>query len=514
MTPVHCPDAGTAPLVDGASRIEALARKGRRLEALCALAETSDRQLTMDGLARALHGRKDLLGCADLQQYYSILGHGFTMTLELSRALRWYRRAGDREGVRRLHRLGVLLGRRSLVDEIEPLLEPGQRLQRDARRAFLLERALPSVKVGGDVDQGFWVDEEELAQIAGELGEEPAPLMARAARQMLDLGSRSLAKLLVLARLGEDEALLGQVEPAIGAAMGCPRARLTEVLEEHLEAHGGRIADVIQRGDVHDHNPLSATLWLVERRGRQVVFKENLRLPVDFSRVDGYSAEREVLESVAGLAHVARLLEVVSLHHHELLVLERAPGYPLARHTRPSNLLPAAEALRICAVVAGVLESLHQRSLVYMDVKARNLVYDGGASGELTLVDFGMARRLPRGAQTVTSLLSTPAYVPPEMGREFEAGQPADVFQLGIMLHELLVGQHPLAIRCTRSADLGREDQLIRSALANLLLRPRLDAPQLQRPGLRDLLEAMLHRSPSRRPGAGEVRAALEGMLP
>lgn len=489
---------------------------GRYLDALCLLAGEVERDGLVTRLTRALHRHANLLTTPAVGEevYRSLVGDLLTMLLELTPALEQYRAAGDLEGLRRLHRLGLLLGRRRLVDRVEPSLPPDERLGLAARRAFLRERALPSVRMGGDADAGFWVDQEQIAEILEELDEQPGPALTRATHSMLRCGSRQTAKLYIFAHLCGDDRLLRQVEPAFNARAEHPRAELPALLKQHLAAHGGQLVRTLQRGDDQDFNPLSASLWLAELGGRQVVIKEHLRLPLDFSRVGGYSAEGELLGDLCGLPHVVRLLDVFSLFHHELLVLELAPGHPLSRHTRAAQLLEPAEALRVCAVVAGVLAQLHRRSVVYMDVKARNLVYDGGRTGALTLVDFGMARRLPDGVRFVTSLLSTPAYVPPEMGRGFCAGPPADVFQLGIMLYELLVGRHPFALpQSPRGDDLPREAQLLRFALANLHNPPRLDALRLERPALRDLLGAMLHRLPDQRPGAREVASTLEEML-
>jgi len=119
------------------------------------------------------------------------------------------------------------------------------------------------------------------------------------------------------------------------------------------------------------------------------------------------------------------------------------------------------------------------------------------------------AQRLRAGEERVTSLLSTPAYVPPEMAAGFTGCAASDIFQLGILLYELLSGNHPFATEDFSDDEEARESQLIRYALASLHNAPRLDGPGLERGPLRELLAAMMDRAPHRRPTAVDVEAAL-----
>src|SRR5678809_311948 len=84
------------------------------------------------------------------------------------------------------------------------------------------------------------------------------------------------------------------------------------------------------------------------------------------------------------LAGVVRLVDVTSIEHHELLLIERVEG-----RTLDGARLPRAEALRVAVQLAEVLAALHERRLVYLDVKPRNLIFDGK---NLRLCDFGMAQ--------------------------------------------------------------------------------------------------------------------------
>jgi hypothetical protein len=329
--------------------------------------------------------------------------------------------------------------------------------------------------MGGDVATGFAVSEGTIAEIAGELGEPVPVLLAATVRRMLAAGSHHVAKLYVLARLSGDAELVRTLQPAFDAPAAEPRRELA------ARVAARRPLTILQTGDDDDYNPKSAWIFADDR----VVLKERLRLHLDPSRPGGYGEERELL---ASLRHprIARLLDRVAVGRHELLLLERAPG-----RTLDGRALPGATARRVLRQLAEVLAWLHEAGVLYLDVKPQNVLLDGD---DVTLVDFGMARRGPR----VRSLLSTLEYVPPEMAREFTATAASDVFQLGIVAYQLLVGRHPFS-----------PGSGLVVALANLWDAPDLTAPALAE--LRPLIGQMLAKQPADRPAAADVHAALCG---
>ncbi len=105
--------------------------------------------------------------------------------------------------------------------------------------------------------------------------------------------------------------------------------------------------------------------------------------------------------------------------------------------------LPPAEACRLAARVAEAVAHAHSRGVLHRDLKPSNILLDGP---EPVVTDFGAARgvddpRLTRSGD----LLGTPAYMAPELmrGDAKSAGAPADVWSLGVILHELLAGRLP-----------------------------------------------------------------------
>lgn len=119
--------------------------------------------------------------------------------------------------------------------------------------------------------------------------------------------------------------------------------------------------------------------------------------------------------------------------HHELL------ADPIVRRRIVRWVSQVAEA---CALV-------HQSGLVHRDIKPSNILIEGAvlsgvfdADKPAVLADFGLVRPIVADAATLTGgTPATPSYAPPEqlVGREVDAR--ADVFSLGVTLHDLLSGR-------------------------------------------------------------------------
>lgn len=116
-------------------------------------------------------------------------------------------------------------------------------------------------------------------------------------------------------------------------------------------------------------------------------------------------------------------------------------------HTRDER----AWAVRTVLDVASALARVHRRRVVHGDLKPENVLLD--AEGKARLIDFGLAQHLVelRRDQSLSASLNTRdnptggtlAYMAPEVVKGAIPDTPADVYALGIMLHEALLGRRP-----------------------------------------------------------------------
>lgn len=125
------------------------------------------------------------------------------------------------------------------------------------------------------------------------------------------------------------------------------------------------------------------------------------------------------------------------------LAMEHAAGGDLAR--KLGAPLPRAEALALLRQAAEALAQLHRQGLVHRDVKPANFLLR--ADGSLVLADFGLVVAAGEDSQGHAggALFGTPRYVAPEQLQGAPAAPAADVYSLGVLVHELLTGRPPFA---------------------------------------------------------------------
>ncbi len=131
------------------------------------------------------------------------------------------------------------------------------------------------------------------------------------------------------------------------------------------------------------------------------------------------------------------------------LVQEYVPGRTLRASTKlRAGRMAIAEIVSIALEVARALAAAHAHGVLHRDLKPENVVHtpDGG----IKVVDFGLARFEPGavigGAETLTrpgAMPGTPGYMAPEVLRGDPVDARADQFSFGVLLYELVTGEHP-----------------------------------------------------------------------
>ncbi len=160
--------------------------------------------------------------------------------------------------------------------------------------------------------------------------------------------------------------------------------------------------------------------------------------------VERFLRERQAL---AGLKHphIAALLDGgVDVEGLPWFALELVEGMPITEFVQ-TRKLPIGDCVRLLLQALQAVQFAHQHLIVHRDLKPDNLMVT--AAGEVKLLDFGIAKLLDGvdgESRTLTGArVFTPSYAAPEQVEGGEIGIATDVYALGVVLFELLVGRRP-----------------------------------------------------------------------
>ena len=215
-------------------------------------------------------------------------------------------------------------------------------------------------------------------------------------------------------------------------------------VDEADEVQGYDLQEVIGRGGM---GVVHRALRVVD--GVEVAVKLlNANLSDDEVIADRFSREAHALAAFDH-EHVLRLLESgITPHGRLFLVTELAAGGDLARRIQ-SQTLTLDECARIFREILEAIAEAHRQGILHRDIKPANILLD--EHGSVRVGDFSIAKLLPGGpAPQLTrtqcaGFLGTPYYIAPEMRSESgQVDERADVYALGVLLHELLTGHLPM----------------------------------------------------------------------
>jgi serine/threonine-protein kinase len=244
-------------------------------------------------------------------------------------------------------------------------------------------------------------------------------------------------------------------------------------------------------------------------RGEQL----SVNRPVAIKLISGKIAEnpecvrrfRREAEAMAKLRHpnTVRLYEFGVADQELFMVMELLEGRDLSEELTRRQRLPPVEALAITRQVLEALAEAHTLGIVHRDLKPANVYLSQVHGGRVMakVMDFGIAGIESTANTKLTmqgAVMGTPAYMSPEQAQGKAVDPRSDLYSLGVVLYEMLVGKPPF------EAD---------SAVSLLVAHVSTTPPRLlettpglaQMRGLQELLDALLHKNPEKRPGSAQA---------
>ncbi len=131
------------------------------------------------------------------------------------------------------------------------------------------------------------------------------------------------------------------------------------------------------------------------------------------------------------------------------IVMELLHGRTLADHLKDRGKLPLEEVVAIALPILGAVEHAHRHGVVHRDLKPENVFLAVDPDGIVTpkILDFGISKlRVAPRRPAITQdgeLLGTPSYMSPEQVRGTDLDGRSDLFNVGILLYEMLTGHNP-----------------------------------------------------------------------
>jgi formylglycine-generating enzyme required for sulfatase activity/tRNA A-37 threonylcarbamoyl transferase component Bud32 len=240
--------------------------------------------------------------------------------------------------------------------------------------------------------------------------------------------------------------LLQQIETHIAEIKGenflSVPFNLWDIYEEIKFIGAGGIAEVYKVKNKRTHN-ISAL--------KVLKFKHHK----DYEIIARFWAEGRILGVLAGTGkhHIVKIRNLGKSADDEYFIeMEFIEGKTLAQHLMEKKTLTIQEVREILIQLCSALKRTHEFDVIHRDLKPQNIII--GKNNSLTLMDFGIAKRLDSKSIVTQKFIGTCAYSAPEMFSKKRFGkisQRTDIYSFGVLIYQLLTGKLPFGDTTTEA---------------------------------------------------------------
>ncbi|XP_026715992.1 serine/threonine-protein kinase N3 isoform X2 [Athene cunicularia] len=206
--------------------------------------------------------------------------------------------------------------------------------------------------------------------------------------------------------------------------------------------------------------------------------------------IDSLNCEKRIFEVVNSSDHpfLVNMFACFQTPHHACFVMEYTPGGDLMMRIH-EDVFPEYMAQFYTACVVLGLQFLHEKKIVYRDLKLDNLLLD--AEGFVKIADFGLCKEGIGFGDRTNTFCGTPEFLAPEVLTDISYTRAVDWWGLGVLIYEMLVGESPFP---------GDDEEEVFDSIVNDEVRyPRFLSSEAL-----SIIRKLLQKCPERRLGAGE----------
>jgi eukaryotic-like serine/threonine-protein kinase len=230
---------------------------------------------------------------------------------------------------------------------------------------------------------------------------------------------------------------------ATNAGVTAPQNAYADLIAGHLFANRYKIEQIIGRGGMGvvykaTDTQLDETVAIKTLPGDVMS-----RSPEDLER---FKREIRLARKITH-RNVLRTYDYGEAEGVYFISMEFVRGYTLAEllDEAPQRQMPARASVGLTRQICRGLQAAHEQGIIHRDIKPQNVLID--AKGEVKLMDFGIAR-MAEAADTAAMtqqglIVGTPHYMSPEQVQGKQLDARSDVYSMGVLMYEMLVGRRP-----------------------------------------------------------------------